>query len=458
MPVPLRYPHDSKTHGGGFLIIDIIMLGIGVLLTLGTAIFVAAEFSLVALDPATIDAKAEAGDPQAKKVTKALHGLSLQLSSCQVGITITTILLGYVAQEPLQKMLESLLGNTGLAVAASVALAVALAFIVVNLFSMLFGELVPKNMALAEPLRAAALVSTPLRAFTTIFKPIVVGLNNSANWILRKFGIEPAEELSGARSATELSALVRRSAEQGTLDVSTARLLTRSIDIGALTAVDVMTDRGRLSFLQEDASAADVIDLARESGHSRFPIVGDDLDDIRGFVHLRRAVAIPFERRSAVQVNSSSLMVPAPRVPETLALAPLLVQLREEGLQMAVVVDEYGGTAGIVTLEDAIEEIVGDVADEHDRRRTRTRLLPTGECIIPGSMRPDEVSREFGIDVPGDGPWETVGGWIMSGLGKIPSVGDEYTDDAVFARVEAMDGRRVETLKLRAIESGEDSE
>lgn len=433
------------------------MLGLGIVLTLGTAIFVAGEFSLVALDPATIDAKAAAGDPQAKKVQKALHSLSIQLSSCQVGITVTTILLGYVAQEPLQHILNSVFSSAGLAQGASLAIAIMLAFIVVNVFSMLFGELVPKSMALAEPLRAAALVTPPLRIFTIIFKPVVVGLNNSANWILRRFGIEAAEELSGARSATELSALVRRSAEQGTLDVSTARLLTRSIDIGALTAVDVMTDRGRISSLDHDASAQDLVELARQTGHSRFPVIGEDMDDIRGFVHLRRAIAIPYERRSAVQVSSSSLMVPTVRVPETLALAPLLVQLRGEGLQMAVVVDEYGGTAGIVTLEDAIEEIVGDVADEHDRRRNRTRLLPTGECLVTGAMRPDEVAREFGIDVPDDGPWETIGGWIMAGLGKIPSVGDEYEDSGIYARVEAMDGRRVERVKLSAIEQ-EDGE
>ena len=432
--------------------IDALMLAIAVLLTVGTAIFVAAEFSLVALDPATVDAKAAEGDPQAKKVNKALHNLSLQLSACQVGITITTILLGYVAQDPLAHIFGNLLGHTGMARAAAIGVAAALAFVIVNLFSMLFGELVPKNMALAEPLRAAALVSAPLRAFTAIFRPIIVGLNNMANWILGKFGIEAAEELSGARSSTELAALVRRSAEQGTLDVSTARLLTRSIGIGALTAIDVMTDRGRVHVLEESATAVDVLELARKTGHSRFPVIGEDLDDIRGLVHVRRAIAIPYERRANAQVTSSSLMTPAPRVPETLALAPLLVQLREEGLQMAIVVDEYGGTAGVVTLEDAVEEIVGEVSDEHDRFRSGARQLPTGQWSVPGEMRPDEVKRECHIDVPDDGPWETVGGWVMAKLGRIPEVGDEVVDFGVGARVEAMDVRRVSRLRLWEVE------
>lgn len=431
---------------------EIILLGIGLILILGNALFVAAEFSLVALDPATIDDRARAGDTKAQSVNKALHNLSLQLSSCQVGITLTTILLGYVAQAPLQQLFERVFSNQGMATAASVGAAATLAFVITNLSSMLFGELIPKNMALAEPLSTAALVSLPLRIFTTVFKPLIVVLNETANWILRRFGIEPAEELSGARSATELSALVRRSADEGTLDVSTARLLVRSIDIGALTAVDVMTDRTRAVVLPADASAADVVALARQTGHSRFPVIGEDMDDIRGFVHLRRAVAVPYESRKDVPVTSSSLLVEATQVPETIELAPLLVQLRAEGLQMAVVVDEYGGTSGIVTLEDAVEEIVGDVADEHDRRRARTRIVAGGEWMIPGSMRPDEVAREMGLDIPEEGPWETVGGWMMARLGRMPEVGDAYVENGVRAVVEAMDGRRIEQIRISGVD------
>ncbi len=431
---------------------DLILLGIGLILIAGNALFVAAEFSLVALDPTTIDDRARAGDAKAQSVNKALHNLSLQLSSCQVGITLTTILLGYVAQRPLQDVFERLFENQGTATAASIGAAATLAFIITNLSSMLFGELIPKNMALAEPLNIAAFVSLPLRIFTMIFKPLIVVLNETANWILRRFGIEPAEELSGARSATELSALVRRSAQEGTLDVSTARLLVRSIDIGALTAVDVMTDRTRAAVLPADASAADVVALARETGHSRFPVIGEDMDDIRGFVHVRRAIAVPHESRADVPITSSSLLVEATQVPETIELAPLLVQLRAEGLQMAVVVDEYGGTSGIVTLEDAVEEIVGDVADEHDRRRARTRVVAGGEWIIPGSMRPDEISREMGLDVPEDGPWETVGGWMMSYLGRMPDVGDAAEDNGVRAVVEAMNGRRIEQVRISGVD------
>ena len=262
-------------------------------------------------------------------------------------------------------------------------------------------------------------------------------------------GIEPAEELSGTRSAGELASLVRHSAEEGTLDASTATLLTRSIGLGALTAVDVMTDRGRLHTLEADDSAEDVVHLARATGHSRFPVIGRDIDDVMGIVHLRRAIGVPYERRADVPVASTSLMTPAPRVPETMPLANLLVELRAQGSQMAVVVDEYGGTAGVVTLEDAVEEVVGDVADEHDRRRAGTHLDPSGHWVVPGWMRPDELASRAAIQVPDDGPYETLGGLVMTELGRIPAVGDVVDLPHASLTVDAMDGRRVTRLHVR---------
>ena len=292
-----------------------------------------------------------------------------------------------------------------------------------------------------------------------MFKPIIVVLNGMANRLLRRFGIEPAEEMSGARSASELGALVRRSAEAGTLDVSTARLVTRSIGVGQLTAVDVMTDRVRLETLPDTASAADVVALARTTGKSRFPVIGDGIDDVRGFVHLRRAVAVPYERRADVQVTSSSLMSPAPRVPETMQLAQLLVELRDDGLQMALVVDEYGGTSGAVTLEDVVEEIVGEVADEHDPRRPAVYQTKGGHWSVPGSLRPDELARVCPVDVPDNGPYETLGGFVMFRLGRIPAAGDTVDVDDAQLRVEKMDGRRVERIRVSIAESeaGEDA-
>ncbi|OFJ61482.1 hypothetical protein HMPREF2854_08025 [Actinomyces sp. HMSC075B09] len=428
------------------------MLLFGVVLTLGTAVFVAAEFSYVALDVASVERRANEGDKKAKQVVKALRILSTQLSGAQVGITLTTILLGYTTQVSLMNLFTKMFTSFGLALTLSTTIAVALSVIFINAFSMLFGELVPKNMALADPFHSASLVTPVQAAFTKLLHPLIKVLNDTANGVLHAMGITPMEEISSARSASELAALVRHSAQEGTLDTSTATLLTKSIGIGELTAIDVMTDRGRMVYLGESASAADVVELARTTGHSRFPIVGDDSDDIVAFVSLRRAIAVPWDKRSEVSVLSSSLTSEVLRVPETLALAPLLLMLRAEGLQIAVVVDEYGGTSGIVTLEDVVEEIVGEVADEHDRRRHGIRRQNDGSWKVPGTLRPDELLERTGIFVPEDGPYETLGGFMMLKLGRIGEPHDKVQVENTTLEILRMDGRRIDQILVRAAE------
>ena len=434
------------------MIYDVLMLLFGVVLTLGTAVFVAAEFSYVALDVASVERRANEGDKKAKQVVKALRILSTQLSGAQVGITLTTILLGYTTQVSLLNLFSNMFASFGLALTLSTTIAVALSVIFINAFSMLFGELVPKNMALADPFHTASLVTPVQAAFTKLLHPLIKVLNDTANAVLHAMGITPMEEISSARSASELAALVRHSAQEGTLDTSTATLLTKSIGIGELTAIDVMMDRGRMVYLSESASAADVVELARTTGHSRFPIVGDDSDDIVAFVSLRRAIAVPWGKRSEVSVLSSSLSSEVLRVPETLALAPLLLMLRAEGLQIAVVVDEYGGTSGIVTLEDVVEEIVGEVADEHDRRRHGIRRQNDGSWKVPGTLRPDELLERTGIFVPEDGPYETLGGFMMLKLGRIGEPHDKVQVENTTLEILRMDGRRIDQILVRAAE------
>ena len=424
------------------------MLVLGLVLTAGTVVFVSAAFSLVAIDQAVVEKRAEEGQRGAARVLRATKTLSTQLSGAQVGITLTTILLGYTTQSTIASLLESALGSAGVAWGLATGIAAFAAAAFINVFSMLFGELVPKNLALAHPMDTARAVVPFQMAFTTVFAPVIWVLGGTANWVLRRMGIEPREEISSARSAGELAALVEHSAEEGTFDTSTASLFTNSIRMSRLCAADVMTDRGRVRTLPEGASAADVIALAASTGHSRFPVIGEDSDDVVGLVSLRRAVAVPHERRAEVPVVSSSLLAPAPSVPETAPIGPLMVQLRDEGLQMAVVVDEYGGVSGIVTLEDVIEEIVGEVSDEHDQRRLGIRPRPDGTLLVPGTLRPDELKARTGIVLPDDGPYDTLGGLIMNELGDIPAVGQRLQVDGVGLEVAQMQGRRVTQIAL----------
>jgi len=424
-----------------------LLIGVGVLLTLGTAVFVAAEFSLVALDPSRVDSKRD------KRVKRALVTLSTQLSSAQVGITLTTVLLGFTAQPAIVELLEIPLSNSTLSRAAVAAIAGTISLIVVNAFSMIIGELVPKNLALSEPMRVARVASPLILGFTAALGPLVRGLNSIANAILRAMGIEPKEELSGGRSPQELATLVRRSAEAGTLDESTARLLTNTIELDDLSAIDVMTDRTRVTMLPASAKASDVLAAARASGHSRFPVMGGGPDDVLGVVTLAGAVAVPARDRDTAPVTE--FMRNAPRVPETMQLRPLLVELRGLALQCAIVVDEYGGTAGLVTLEDLVEELVGDVADEHDRRRLAMHQAPGGAWVAQAIVRPDEVREFSGIEIPQSPAYETVGGFVLSRLGRLAEAGDVVEADGVRITVERVEGKRIDSVRIERIDGDE---
>lgn len=423
-----------------------LLLLAAVALTAAAALFVTAEFSLVALDRPSVQRAVDNGDERARVVLRSLRQLSTQLSAAQVGITVTTLIVGYLAQPSIGTLLRGPLQSMGLTAGASEPVATTLALVLVTLFSMIFGELFPQFLGISAPLSAAKVVALPVRIFAVIVRPLIAVLNGSANAALRAMGVTPQEELSNARTPQELASLVRRSAMQGTLEQDTARIITRTLDFGDRTAADVMTPRMRCTGVERTASAEDVVRLARRTGHSRFPVIGEDWDDIDGLVHVKKAIAVPHERRADVPV--SALMVPRVLVPETIRLDPLLLQLRAAGLQMVVVVDEYGGTSGVVTLEDVVEELVGEVSDEHDRSRSEAQHYSDGSWALPGLWRPDQVREVVGAMVP-DGPtYETMGGFVMAVVGRIPDVGDEVEVPGWSVRVTRMDRRRVDRVRL----------
>lgn len=423
---------------------ELLMLGVGIVLTVGTGLFVASEFALVNLDRSDLEVRQERGESNLRITIAALKITSTHLSSAQLGITLTTLLTGYTLEPALSTFLAVPLTSLGVPEGVVPIVASVIAIVLATLVSMIIGELVPKNIALALP-RATAKVVIPFQVgFTMVFRPVVSLLNNTANGVLRLLGIEPKEELSGARTAEELASLVRRSAMEGSLDRDTATLLERTLAFSDHTAQDVMTPRPRVKSVDRTDHASDVIALARATGFSRFLVLDESIDEVVGVVHVKQAVAVPREKRGDVPV--SALASEPLRVPETMKLDILLAELRGRGFQLAVVVDEYGGTAGVATLEDLVEELVGEVSDEHDR--TKADVVRSRDWFtFPGILRPDELLERTNVKVPEEGPYETVAGWLMSELGRLPVVGDVVTvADGVF-RIERLEGRRIDRVR-----------
>jgi len=438
---------------GGYTALAVLAF---VLLTAGTAVFVAAEFSLTALERSTVDANARTGGRRDKLVQRAHRTLSFQLSGAQVGISITTLITGYLAEPVVARLLKPAFAAISLTRTASSGLALALALLIATSVSMVFGELVAQYLAVAKPLPVARVVAGPQVLFSMLFTPLIRLTNGTANWILRRLGIEPAEELRSARSPQELGSLVRNSARRGSLDPITAKLVDRSLQFGSRTAEELMTPRTEIVTLEVDDTVADLVAAAILTGYSRFPIVAGDLDETVGIVHVKQVFEVPAEQHKKTPL--AMLARPVAKVPSTLDGDDVMAQLRADGLQTALVVDEYGGTAGMVTVEDVIEEIVGDIRDEHDE--------PTADVVqagrgwhVSGLLRIDEVADATGFRAL-EGEYDTVGGLVLQELGHIPEEG-ESVELAAFdpdvplgdpvrwlATVLRMDGRRIDQLEL----------
>jgi len=424
-----------------------LLFGVSLLLILGNGFFVAIEFSLISLDVPTVQRMVDNGDKGAKPVLKALKSLSTQLSSCQLGITLTALLTGFFLEPSLGRLLITPLKPlTGDNEALTYSVSLTIAMIIGTGLSMLIGELIPKNLSLAKALPIARLLVRPQLVFTAVFRPIVAGLNNFSNWILGRFGLIAQEELSGARTPEELSSLVRRSAEMGTLDTRTATFVDRTLKFSARTAADVMTPRMDMETIEADQNLNEVLVFARRTGFSRFPVTDGNADEIRGILHVKKAIAVPKSKRG--QLTAGTIASDVVRVPEAVNLDTLIVDLREAPFQMAVVIDEYGGTAGVVTLEDLVEEIVGEVADEHDRMTPGVLQSPQGGWVFPAVLRPDEVMAQIpGLRIEEDEAYETVGGYIMAALGRVAELGDTVEVEHGILEVQRIDGHRIERVR-----------
>lgn len=409
------------------ILISILSLIGFILLTASTGLFVAIEFALTGLERATIDQNiAERGDNRAHAVKRDYQNLSFVLSGAQLGITLTTLATGYLAEPILATFLNPLLTLAQLPETWTTPTALVLALIIATFLSMVFGELVPKNIAITDPLNTARFVVGPVHAFNIIFKGFINLLNKTANALVRTLGIEPAEELATARSAQELTTLVRNSVGDDGFDETIANFLGRSLLFGETTAEELMTPRSTIETLAHDDTVLDLLTKAADTGHSRFPVVNGDLDDTIGIVHYKDAFAIPTDQRATTTLNTISRTIHA--VPESLDGDSVLNAVRATGAQAILVKDEYGGTAGLITIEDVTEEILGEIYDEHDNEEEQEfhQHNHNSTWTISGLVRLDELQENIGYTAP-EGPYETLGGLIMYQLGRIPQENDELT-------------------------------
>ncbi|MEU7033517.1 hemolysin family protein [Streptomyces sp. NPDC046237] len=414
-------------------------------LTAGTGYFVAQEFAYVAADRIALAGEAAAGDKRAARALTVLERLSFMLSGAQLGITVTGLVVGFLAEPSVSALPKPALEGTGLSDGAVSAISVVLAFVVATVLQMVLGELAPKNLALAVPERLAKSLASSTLVYLRIVGPVVHVFDGAANKLLRKVGIEPVEELHHGATLEELSHLIGESHEQGQLPADTAELLDHALEFSERTMDEVMVPRADAVFVRKDASLTEAVELIAKHGHSNYPVLGDHPDDVAGVLGVRELMRLPadlFPDLTAGETARRPLLLPdTPPLPQAVA------QMREADDEFAVVLDEHGGVAGIVTYEDIAEELVGDIADESDK--VVATAVPDGEgWRVDAGRRLDEIEDATGIALPEEDDYDTVAGLIIDRLGRFPTIGDRLTVDDIDIEVLSLDRHVPERVRI----------
>ena len=404
----------------------LILVGLAfiVALTAATGYFVAQEFAYVAVDRNRLRAMAGTGDAAAARALRVTSRVSFMLSGAQLGITVTALLAGYVAEPYLGQGLAALLDGAGVPTAISLSLSVAAALIFATTVQMVLGELAPKNLAIAKPEALARALSRSTLMYLAAAGPLIGLFDAASNRLLRAVGIEPVEELPQGATPEDLDRIIATSRAEGLLDPDTSRLLERALDFRIRTAGEAMIPRVDVVAVRPGDPATRIVDLL-DTGHSRFPVV--DVDEVVGVVAVADVVDIEPAARGSVDVES--LSTEPLLVPETLPLPAVLDRLRTEHRQLACVIDEFGGFAGVIGLEDIAEELVGDIRDVDDPPAPDAVRQPDGSWLLPARWRLDEVTDAVGIVLPKADEFHTVSGLVLHRLGRIPEPGDTVVVD-----------------------------
>jgi CBS domain containing-hemolysin-like protein len=419
------------------------------LLVLANGFFVSVEFAYTASRRHQLEELAQKGNRLARWALASMDDLPVTFAGAQLGIAAASLALGFVIESSMESSLEGFYLTLGLPQGSVATAAVVTALILVSFVHNVFGEMAPKNATIAAPERAALALAAPFRAYLVVFRPVILALSWLAGAVLRLFGVQTRHSVEMSHSAEDIATLVATIGAGGVIDPNSSRLLTAALKFRRTLVSEVMVPRPDLVALPITAKAAEIEETVVRTGHSRIPVYGRDLDDIRGFVHAKDLLAIPPEKQN--QPIDPKLIRPVPVVPETTPVSPVMEMMRSEGVHLAVAIDEHGGVSGLVTLEDIAEELVGEIRDEHDIREVM-EIRPAGKdrYLVAGQTRVDRL-KEVGVDIPG-GEYETVGGYIMAELGRVPRRGDAVTTRAFEIAVRRLDGRRIREVELRVLE------
>lgn len=443
---------EAAAHSGA---VNVPALVFGLVLLVVNAFFVAAEIALLAARPARIEDRADAGDARARIASGMLAELPVTFSGAQLGITMASLGLGYVAEPAVATVFANLLGRTSLPEAAQGGIAFAIALAIVVFLHMVVGEMAPKNLALAQAEDVSLRLARPFKAFVWVLRPLIVFLNWLANLLVRAVGVDPIAEHDLAQTPTELALALRESVEEGTVTVMEGRVLSAALELGSIDAEAAMTPRTDLVMVAVAAPAAEVIALSERSGFTRFPVFRGDHDEIVGLVHVKDALIR--EPGELAGVTTGDLMRPVMVVPESRDLEALLGDMRDRRAHATLVVDEYGATIGMVTMEDVLEELVGEISDEFDAAE-HIRTIGDRQWTVDGLLRRDELRRLTGLRLPSE-ETETVNGWLMEHLGRLVRRGDEVVHEGWTLRVVDLNGRRAGTVVVKApdVDQGDDA-
>jgi CBS domain containing-hemolysin-like protein len=423
-------------------------LGIVAVLVLANAFFVAAEFALVSSRRTRIEAMIRRGDAKAKLARRAILRIDRSISGTQLGITLASLGLGWVGEPTIAHTIESLFAGLGpLAPIATHGVAGTVAFLCITFLHIVLGELTPKALALLYPETMSGWVAGPLIAFTVATNPFIWLLKGSANLVLRLFGERAPTTLERLHSPEELRMLVDQSAKAGKLDRDDARLLAGVFEFSEKTAREVMTPRTEMVALELDASLAEAADLIARARRSRYPVARASLDDIAGIVHAKDVLAAL--RAGGTPAQLAELVRPVHFVPGSREIEDVLADMKLMRVHMVIVLDEFGGTAGLVTMEDLLEEIVGQIYDEYDRpaqQRPSGVALPPG-AALPGNLTLNEVNARCGLTLA-SADYTTLGGYLFGRLGRLPKAGDRIPVEGGSFEILTMDGRRVSEARF----------